>query len=256
MLRDAREDGRLRGRRLPRPRPRPDRLRRRRSWTSPPSTAAPSTCTPTATTRPGSPGSPRWPAGCAPASPSARAAAWPGCPPEAAARAADQLAAAGVTVVCLPQGGCGGRRSAAAARAPVRLLRAAGRTGRGGQRRAAGRGEPGGPRRPAGGGVPAGLRTALRPEDAYDAVSAAARAALGLPEVRVEAGFPAELLAVRGDRLAGALSLAYSRIVDPPGAGGGAHQRGAGVLRLAPSRRPWTCRGRGDRELRSRRAGG
>ncbi|MEU7051267.1 hypothetical protein AB0A67_23315, partial [Streptomyces eurythermus] len=48
---------------------------------------------------------------------------------------------------------------------------------------------------------------------AYDAVSASARAALGLPEVRVEAGFPAELLAVRGDRLAGALSLAYSRIV-------------------------------------------
>jgi len=31
--------------------------------------------------------------------------------------------------------------------------------------------------------------------------------------VRVEAGFPAELLAVRGDDLAGALSLAYSRIV-------------------------------------------
>ncbi len=56
-------------------------------------------------------------------------------------------------------------------------------------------------------------RHGLRPEDAYDAVSAAARAALGLPEVRVEAGFPAELLAVRGDRLAGALSLAYSRIV-------------------------------------------
>ncbi len=53
----------------------------------------------------------------------------------------------------------------------------------------------------------------LRPEDAYDAVCASARAVLGLPEVRVEAGFPAELLAVRGDRLAGALSLAYSRIV-------------------------------------------
>jgi cytosine deaminase len=29
----------------------------------------------------------------------------------------------------------------------------------------------------------------------------------------VEAGFPADLLAVRADRLAGALSLAYSRIV-------------------------------------------
>lgn len=36
---------------------------------------------------------------------------------------------------------------------------------------------------------------------------------MGLPEVRVEAGFPAELLAVRGEQLAGVLSLAYSRIV-------------------------------------------
>lgn len=36
---------------------------------------------------------------------------------------------------------------------------------------------------------------------------------MGLPEVRVEAGFPAELLAVRGERLPGVLSLAYSRIV-------------------------------------------
>ncbi|MDG4863488.1 hydrolase, partial [Streptomyces sp. T-3] len=49
--------------------------------------------------------------------------------------------------------------------------------------------------------------------DAYEAVSAVARETMRLPEVRVEAGFPAELLAVRGDRLAGALSLAYSRIV-------------------------------------------
>ncbi|MGZ0204475.1 hydrolase, partial [Streptomyces sp. RM1] len=53
----------------------------------------------------------------------------------------------------------------------------------------------------------------LGPEDAYDAVSTSARAALGLPRVSVEAGFPAELLAVRGDHLPGALSLAYSRIV-------------------------------------------
>jgi cytosine/creatinine deaminase len=36
---------------------------------------------------------------------------------------------------------------------------------------------------------------------------------MGLPPVRVEAGFPAELLAVRGDSLVGALALAYSRIV-------------------------------------------
>ncbi|WP_318201916.1 amidohydrolase family protein [Streptomyces sp. SCL15-4] len=132
-------------------------------------------------------------------------------PARLASRTADQLAAAGVTVVCLPQGGCGGadRRGTA----PVRLLRAAG------VRVAAGSGALRDVSNPVGRGDP--LEAAyllasvhgLRPEDAYDAVSASARAALGLPEVRVEAGFPAELLAVRGDRLAGALSLAYSRIV-------------------------------------------
>ncbi|MFS4092739.1 amidohydrolase family protein [Streptomyces sp. AF1A] len=132
-------------------------------------------------------------------------------PVEAASRAADQLAAAGVTVVCLPQGGCGGadRRGMA----PVRLLRAAG------VRVAAGSGALRDVSNPVGRGDP--LEAAyllasahgLRPEDAYDAVSASARAVLGLPEVRVEAGFPAELLAVRGDHLTSALSLAYSRIV-------------------------------------------
>ncbi|NEE47015.1 hydrolase, partial [Streptomyces sp. SID8455] len=50
-------------------------------------------------------------------------------------------------------------------------------------------------------------------EHAYAMVSTTARAALGLPDVRVEAGFPAELLAVRGERLSAVLSLAYSRIV-------------------------------------------
>ncbi|AQS68119.1 hydrolase [Streptomyces pactum] len=133
-------------------------------------------------------------------------------PAEAAYRAADHLAAAGVTVVCLPQGACGavGHRDGTA---PVRLLRAAG------VRVAAGSGALRDVSNPVGRGDP--LEAAyllascqgLGPEDAYDAVSAAARAALGLPAVRVEAGFPAELLAVRGDRLAGALSLAYSRIV-------------------------------------------
>ncbi|GGW76589.1 hydrolase [Streptomyces lucensis JCM 4490] len=132
-------------------------------------------------------------------------------PAEAVGRVADQLAAAGVTVVCLPQGGCGGTDRQGTA--PVRLLRAAG------VRVAAGSGALRDVSNPVGRGDP--LEAAyllasahgLRPEDAYDAVSAAARAVLGLPEVRVEAGFPAELLAVRGDRLAGALSLAYSRIV-------------------------------------------
>ncbi|MET7451128.1 amidohydrolase family protein [Streptomyces sp. NPDC005574] len=132
-------------------------------------------------------------------------------PAEVAARTADQLAAAGVAVVCLPQGGCGAvdRRGTA----PVRLLRTAG------VRVAAGSGALRDASNPVGRGDPfeaaylLSSRHGVRPEDAYDTVSSTARTVLGLPEVRVEAGFPAELLAVRGDGLAGALSLAYSRIV-------------------------------------------
>ncbi|KUM89094.1 amidohydrolase family protein [Streptomyces pseudovenezuelae] len=132
-------------------------------------------------------------------------------PAEVVSRTADQLAAAGVAVVCLPQGGCAGVDGRGTA--PVRLLRAAG------VRVAAGSGALRDACNPVGRGDPLeaayllASRYGLRPEDAYDAVSTSARAVLGLPEVRVEAGFPAELLAVRGDRLAGALSLAYSRIV-------------------------------------------
>ncbi|MBA4861354.1 amidohydrolase family protein [Streptomyces sp. PSKA54] len=134
-------------------------------------------------------------------------------PAEAASRNADQLAAAGVAVVCLPQGGCGGGGVEGGGTAPVRLLRAAG------VRVAAGSGALRDVSNPVGRGDPLeaayllASREGLRPEEAYDAVSARARAVLGLPEVRVEAGFPAELLAVRGAQLAGALSLAYSRIV-------------------------------------------
>ncbi|CAM5707692.1 Amidohydrolase family protein OS=Streptomyces tendae OX=1932 GN=F3L20_03135 PE=4 SV=1 [Streptomyces tendae] len=116
-----------------------------------------------------------------------------------------------MTVVCLPQGGCGAADGRDAA--PVRLLRAAG------VRVAAGSGSLRDVSNPVGRGDP--LEAAfllascqgLSPEDAYAAVSAGARAAMGLPEVRVEAGFPADLLAVRGDGLPAALSLAYSRIV-------------------------------------------
>ncbi|KKZ72511.1 amidohydrolase family protein, partial [Streptomyces showdoensis] len=131
--------------------------------------------------------------------------------PDAARRAADRLAAAGVTVVTLPQGGCGATERRGTA--PVRLLRAAG------VRVAAGSGALRDVSNPVGRGDPleaayllasvAGLPAGA----AYAAVSTDARAAMGLPEVRVEAGFPAELLAVRGERLAGVLSLAYSRIV-------------------------------------------
>ncbi|MGY0024561.1 amidohydrolase family protein [Streptomyces sp. cg35] len=132
-------------------------------------------------------------------------------PGEAARRAVDRLAAAGVTVVCLPQGGCAGVDGREVA--PVRLLRAAG------VRVAAGSGALRDVSNPVGRGDPLeaayllASRHGMRAEDAYAAVSSVARTALALPEVRLEAGFPAELLAVRGETLAGALSLAYSRIV-------------------------------------------
>ncbi|MFE9405310.1 amidohydrolase family protein [Streptomyces sp. NPDC006530] len=132
-------------------------------------------------------------------------------PRDTAARAAGQLASAGVTVTCLPQGGCGMTDRQGAA--PVRLLRAAG------VRLAAGSGALRDAANPVGRGDPLeaayllASQAGLRPEDAYAAISTVARESMGLPEVRVEAGFPAELLAVRGERIAGVLSLAYSRIV-------------------------------------------
>ncbi|OEV00822.1 MULTISPECIES: amidohydrolase family protein [Streptomyces] len=138
-------------------------------------------------------------------------------PLQIAQRAAGQLAAAGATVVCLPQGNCGvlerSTPTAPSRTAPVRMLMAAGvavAAGSGALRDAAnqvGRGDP----------LEAAYLLAshgeARPYSAYEAISTRARAAMGLPEVRVEAGFPAELLAVRGTELAAALSLAYSRIV-------------------------------------------
>ncbi|MFJ6635469.1 amidohydrolase family protein [Streptomyces sp. NPDC091376] len=132
-------------------------------------------------------------------------------PAEVASRTADQLAAAGVTVVCLPQGGCAGAELRGVA--PVRLLRAAG------VRVAAGGGAMRDVANPVGRGDPLeaafllASQGGLRAAEAYDAIGTAARATMGLPEVRVEAGFPAELLAVRGEQLEGVLSLAYSRIV-------------------------------------------
>lgn len=132
-------------------------------------------------------------------------------PRDAAARTADRLAAAAVTVVCLPQGGC----SCAGIRGtpPVGLLRAAGVRVAGGSGALRDASNPVGRGDPLEAAYLLASQEGIAPGSAYDAVSGAARAALGLPGVRVEAGFPAELLAVRGDDLAGALSLAYSRIV-------------------------------------------
>ncbi|MYX74313.1 hydrolase [Streptomyces sp. SID3915] len=132
-------------------------------------------------------------------------------PLDVASRVADRLAAAAVSVVCLPQGGCAASRLRGTP--PVRLLRAAG------VRLAAGGGALRDAANPVGRGDPLEAAYLLAAQHglgavaAYEAVSTSARAAMGLPEVRVEAGSPAELLAVRGGDLPGALSLAYSRIV-------------------------------------------
>ncbi|HEY5835464.1 hydrolase [Streptomyces sp.] len=132
-------------------------------------------------------------------------------PPEAAASAAARLAAAGISVVALPQGGCGVLDRGGVA--PVRRLRAAG------VRVAAGSGALGDLANPVGRGDPLEAAFLLAthgecaPDGSYEMISTQARAVLGLPEVRVEAGFPAELLAVRGDNVAAVLSLAYSRVV-------------------------------------------
>jgi cytosine deaminase len=138
-------------------------------------------------------------------------------PREAAVRAAERLAAAGVSVVALPQGGCGGletvRRGAAGLHTPVRLLR------RAGVPVAAGSGALSDLANPVGRGDPLEAAFLLasygecEPLRAYGLISTRARAVLGLPEVRVEAGFPAELLAVRGESVESVLTLAYSRVV-------------------------------------------
>jgi cytosine deaminase len=48
----------------------------------------------------------------------------------------------------------------------------------------------------------------LRPAEAYEAVSTAARQVMGLPAVEVAAGFPAELLAIRAASIGEALARA------------------------------------------------
>ncbi|MEU6966661.1 hydrolase [Kitasatospora aureofaciens] len=126
------------------------------------------------------------------------------------------LATSGVRVVWLPQnGGCTGLEGRPSGRRPglVRELTAARVP------LAAGSGALRDHSNPVGRADPlesAYLLVAggeLDPEAAYDAVANQARAALGLPPVRVDAGFPAELLAVRGDSLAGALAGGHSRLV-------------------------------------------
>jgi cytosine deaminase len=140
-------------------------------------------------------------------------------PPEVAARCMEQLAAAGVSVVTLPQcARCVGSGPVALGRAvgrpaSARLLLAAGvsvATGSGALRDTA---------NPVGRVDPleaAFLLTASGELDetaAYETVSGAARMALGLASVQLAAGFPADVLAVRGESLREVLSGGHSRVV-------------------------------------------
>ena len=133
------------------------------------------------------------------------------------ARTADRLARAGITLTCLPQGercgGLAGGPDPRRPRLPVGPLRAAGVTvaaGSGGLRDQA---NPVSRPDPLEAAFLLAATGALDPDWAYAAISAAAREVLGLPPVRVAAGFPADLLAVRGEDLRGVLSGGHSRIV-------------------------------------------
>ena len=139
-------------------------------------------------------------------------------PPKVAARVAEQAAAAGIAVVCLPQTNlflqARGYRSA-----PPRGLTALRALLDAGVTVAAGGDNLQDPFNPMGRGDP--LETAsllvtaghLTVAEAYAAVSAAARAAMGLPPVQLAAGFPAELLAIRAASLEEAVAMAPSERV-------------------------------------------
>ncbi len=116
-----------------------------------------------------------------------------------------------MTVVCLPQGGCGSAERRGVA--PVRLLRSAG------VRVAAGSGSMRDVSNPVGRGDPLeaayllASRCGLRPEDAYAAVSAARGTPWACPRCGSRRASPPSFWPYVATALAGALSLAYSRIV-------------------------------------------
>src|SRR6266511_796024 len=139
-------------------------------------------------------------------------------PAKLARRVAEQVAAAGISVVCCPQTNqfLQARGHASAQPRGLTALRALRRAG---VPVAAGGDNVQDPFNLVGRGDPlevASLLVAaghLDPGEAYDAVSTVARAVLGLPEVRVEAGFPAELLAIRAASVPDAVAVASAERV-------------------------------------------
>jgi cytosine deaminase len=139
-------------------------------------------------------------------------------PPEVVADIAKRVAAAGMAVVCNPQ-----TNLVLQARgwpsAPPRGLTALRSLVEAGVTVAGGGDNLRDPFNPVGRADP--LETAsllvtaghLTLEEAYAAVSSGARAAMGLPEVQVAPGFPAELLAVQASSLGEAIAGGTSRVV-------------------------------------------
>src|SRR6266699_2335148 len=139
-------------------------------------------------------------------------------PAEVAKRVAAELAAAGVGVISCPQTNLF-LQARGHASAPPRGLTALRALLDAGVLVAAGGDNLQDPFNTVGRGDPleiASLLVAaghLSPEEAYRAVSASSRAVMGLPEVRVEAGFPAELLAIRAASVQEAVATASPKRV-------------------------------------------
>jgi cytosine deaminase len=139
-------------------------------------------------------------------------------PSERAAEVAAQVAAAGMVVVCNPQTNLF-LQARGQATAPVRGLTALRPLLDAGVTVAGGGDNLRDPFNPVSRADP--LETAsllvtaghLTPEEAYTAVSTGARAAMGLPEVQVAPGFPAELLAIQASSLGEAIAGGTSRVV-------------------------------------------
>jgi cytosine deaminase len=137
-------------------------------------------------------------------------------PPEVQAAVADELAAAAVAVVTLPQTNLylQGRDHAAATPRGLTALRpllAAGVTVAGGADNLQDPFNPLGRADPLETAALLVLAGHLSPDQAYHAVSAAARTAMGLPAVAISAGAPAELMAIPAGSVREAIAFAPPR---------------------------------------------
>ncbi|WP_329377090.1 amidohydrolase family protein [Streptomyces sp. NBC_01716] len=136
-------------------------------------------------------------------------------PQELVERTAARVAEAGISVVACPQTNLylqarGHTRAVPRGLTAIAALRAAGVTVAGGGDNARDPFNPLGRFDPMDTASLLVLAGHLTPRSAYDAVSGAARTAMGLARTTIEAGAPAELLAVRANALADAMADAWA----------------------------------------------